>query len=178
MAEDLPHFKYHPAPLLTGAIESSSVTCACCERARGFIYVASVYCRESIREQLCPWCIADGSAAKRYDTMFCDDHSLRKAGLEGDIIAEVTQRTPGYITWQGEDWLSCCSDACEFHGDVSRQELRSLSGPSLDRFLACTGWSAAGLAECAKHYEPGGSPAIYKFVCRHCKQPQFGYDCD
>jgi uncharacterized protein CbrC (UPF0167 family) len=174
----LPSFQYHPDPIATGSVKPSPTTCICCGQARGYIYVASVYCCESICKQLCPWCIADGSAAKRYDAMFCDDHFLIKAGLAADIIAEVTRRTPGYISWQGEHWLSCCDDACEFHGDVSREELRGLSGSALDRFISGTGWTATEVAACAEHYQPGGSPAIYKFVCRHCKQPLYGYDCD
>jgi hypothetical protein len=163
----LPSFRYHPDPIATGSIKPSSVACICCGQARGYIYTASVYCLDTIREQLCPSCIADGSAAERFDAMFCDDHSLTKAGLAAEIIAEVTRRT-----------LSCCDDACEFHGGVSRDELRSLSGAALDSFLASTGWTAAQLTEFAPNYQPGGSPAIYKFVCRHCKQPHYGHDCD
>jgi uncharacterized protein CbrC (UPF0167 family) len=174
----LPSFRYHPDPIATGSIKPSSVACICCGQARGYIYAASTYCRDSIREQLCPWCIADGSASERYDAMFCDDHPLTKAGLAADIIAEVTRRTPGYVSWQGESWLSCCNDACEFHGDVSREELRSLSGAALDCLIAGTGWTAAQCAKLAQHYQPGGSPAIYKFVCRHCKLPKYCYDCD
>ena len=174
----IPSFRYHPDPIATGSIKPSSVECICCGQASGYIYMASVYCLDSIREQLCPWCIADGSASDRYDAMFCDGHSLSKAGLTAEIIAEVTRRTPGYISWQGEDWLSCCDDACEFHGDLPHDELRSLSGAALDSFLASTGWTAAQLKEFAPNYQPGGSPAIYKFICRQCKQTHYGYDCD
>lgn len=39
---DLPKFKYHPNPLVTGAIEPSEVACECCGKARGYIY-SSVY---------------------------------------------------------------------------------------------------------------------------------------
>ena len=91
----LPSFCYHPDPIATGSIKPSPTTCICCGQARGFIYVASVYCLDSFREQLCPWCIADRSAAERYDAMFCDDHSLTQAGLAANSIAEVTRRTPG-----------------------------------------------------------------------------------
>lgn len=174
----LPSFRYHPDPIATGSIKPSSATCICCNQARGYIYAASVYCTDTIQDQLCPWCIADGSAVERFDAMFCDDHSLTKAKLAPEIIEEVTRRTPGYISWQGEDWLSCCDDACEFQGDASRDEILALSGTALDRFLKSTGLTAAHFDELAPNYRPGGSPAIYKFVCRHCKQPHYGQDCD
>jgi uncharacterized protein CbrC (UPF0167 family) len=174
----LPSFRYHPDPVSTGSVKASENVCICCGQSRGFIYACSTHCRTNIREQLCPWCIADGSAATKYDAMFCDDHWLVKAGLAEEIITEVTRRTPGYTSWQGDEWQSCCQDACEFHGDLSREELRSLSGKALDNLLSGTGWTTADVSALSAHYQPGGSPAIYKFVCRHCREPRYYYDCD
>jgi hypothetical protein len=62
VSEPLPDFPYHPDPLATGSIEESPADCVSCGRARGFVYTGSVYAVEEA-EPLCPWCIADGSAA-------------------------------------------------------------------------------------------------------------------
>ena len=63
---ELPKFKYHPNPLATGAIAESNEVCECCEEAPGYIYKASFYSTEEV-ESICPWCIADGSAAEKYE---------------------------------------------------------------------------------------------------------------
>ena len=73
---------------------------------------------EELDERICPWCIADGSAAGRFGATYTDDHPLIEAGLPESIIEEVTQRTPGYHSWQAEEWKCCCSDACEYHGNA------------------------------------------------------------
>ena len=114
---DLPNFRYHRNPLATGAIEQSDSVCECCEEARGYIYKASIYSEKAI-DVLCPWCIADGSAAEKFTASFVDDYPLIEAGLNQKIIEEVCRRTPGYISWQQEVWLQHCIDACEFCGDA------------------------------------------------------------
>ena len=59
---DLPRFNYHPSPFSTRALVDSEDTCDCCGLACGFMYDGPVYCSENV-EHVCPWCIADGSAA-------------------------------------------------------------------------------------------------------------------
>ena len=72
MPDRLPTFRYHPEPLTSGSIVSSDLTCQCCGRARGYIYTGPVYAEEELNEALCPWCIADGSAAGRFQANFVD----------------------------------------------------------------------------------------------------------
>jgi len=72
VSETLPQFPYHPDPVATGSIKPSDVTCLSCERRRGQIYVGPVFAVEELEECLCPWCIADGSAAARFDAQFTD----------------------------------------------------------------------------------------------------------
>ena len=169
-----PEFRYHPDPVATGSVKPSGKVCRCCGQARG--YISSVYAQESLREQLCPWCIADGSAAAKFDATFSDAHPLIEAGVANKIAEEVTRRTPGYDSWQQEIWLTCCGDACEFHGAASRAELQALSGGLLGEMLFEWEWSASEWAEFIKHYQPGGNPAVHKFGCRHCKQPRYHID--
>ncbi|MCO1987260.1 hypothetical protein FA421_32030, partial [Pseudomonas aeruginosa] len=115
MNPPLPHFRYHPEPLASGSIEASATTCQCCGKARGYVYTGSPYSRHELPPgSLCPWCIADGSAAARYEASFSDDYPLLDAGVAADIVTEVCERTPGYTSWQQERWLVCCEDACAF----------------------------------------------------------------
>lgn len=107
----LPVFKYHPNPLATGSVVESNTMCICCGESRGYIYTSSVYAAKELHHKICPWCIADGSAAKKFSATFVDSHPLYQAGIEESIILEVTTKTPGYDTWQQEIWLSHCSDA-------------------------------------------------------------------
>ena len=131
MSEELPQFKYHPSPLVTGMVEPSSTLCGCCQQVRCFIYVGPVHGEQDLQESLCPWCIADGSASTHLGTSFADDLPLRKADLHESIIAEVHLRTPAYTSWQQEEWLTHCNDACEYHGDasvtISKPQARRLS---------------------------------------------------
>lgn len=119
MNPPLPHFRYHPEPLASGSIEASAATCQCCGKARGYVYTGSPYSRHELPPgSLCPWCIADGSAAARYEASFSDDYPLLDAGVAANIVTEVCERTPGYASWQQERWLVCCEDACAFRGDA------------------------------------------------------------
>lgn len=71
----LPQFKYHPKPLETGAFEQDkTVECDCCEQQTSVYYSGPFYCVDEV-EHLCPWCIADGSAAEKFAGSFQDDGS-------------------------------------------------------------------------------------------------------
>lgn len=75
----LPVFKYHPDPLSTGSVIESTVVCKCCGQNKGYIYTSSVYAIEELHNEICPWCIADGSAAKKYGATFVDSDPLYQA---------------------------------------------------------------------------------------------------
>src|SRR3954462_8563031 len=96
----LPTFLYHPDPVSTGSIRASGHVCACCEQSRGFIYPASVSGRLKPEDRLCPWCIANGEAALKFNCVFSDEQPLVRAGVPRAIILEVTRKTPGYNSWQ------------------------------------------------------------------------------
>ncbi|MBM3457897.1 MAG: CbrC family protein [Armatimonadetes bacterium] len=178
MEQPLPTFRYHPNPLATGAIKPGDRVCECCGVARGFVYTAGVYATRDV-EVVCPWCIADGSLAQKWEASLSDaGHSLARAGIAAEIIQEVTERTPGYVCWQSHDWMSCCRDACEFHGDAPQEEIRSLDEPGLARVSEASGFRVEDLREMVVGYEQGFSPAFYKFVCRHCARVMYNCDCD
>ena len=173
-----PKFRYHPDPVATGMVVSSKVECICCGRSRGYVYVGSVYSvRRDLRDRICPWCIADGTAAAKLKASFASGDVPFYAEVSSDVCAEVTQRTPGYISWQETSWLSHCNDACEYHGDASVKDVANVGADSKRDFLATYHLDEQTWQSLTDGYQPGGDLAIYKFVCRHCGLVRFAYDC-
>src|SRR5262245_40636119 len=157
----LPIFRYHPDPIRTGAVKQSDVGCVCCGNARGYIYVGAVYGkrREELHGRLCPWCIASGEASRRFDALFADGFPLSRAGVPAKVIEEVTKRTPRYISWQQETWLSHCGDACGFHGDASREDLERLAPEDREQFLKEFRLDEQRWSDLKRYYKPQGDPS-------------------
>ena len=176
MKESIPVFRYHPDPASTGMVVASDVVCVCCDRARGYIYVGAVYSEDDLHDLLCPWCINDGSAAAKLDASFADSHSLYKAGLSETIISEVSLRTPAYIAWQTESWLSHCNDACEFHGHASVTDVSNASPETKQHWMSHYQQDDKSWLWATDGYLPKGDSSLYKFICRHCRQVLFGWD--
>jgi uncharacterized protein len=172
----LPEFRYHPDPIATGNVKPSDVICACCGQSRGFIYEASVYGTPDVRGKLCPWCIASGAAASRFNLFFSVEDPLVDAGLARQVIIEVTRRTPGYNSWQQDEWQVCCDDACAFHGDATIHELRALEGEPLKRIQKRWRLSPKRWNELLEIYVPGGGVSVFRFVCQHCGEIVYALD--
>lgn len=174
---DFPVFRYHPNPLSTEAIIPSSEKCDCCGEARGFAYCTTPYGLREI-SCICPWCIYDGSANRTLGAEFVDVTPLIAAGIPRSVVEEVSLRTPGFISWQQEQWLVCCGDACEFHGDAPAEELCGLDTDGMKRLAEYSGFMEQDLPDILKNYVPKGSPAFYKFVCRNCGRVHYSGDGD
>jgi uncharacterized protein len=175
---DLPHFKYHPNAYKLKIFIESDMACQCCGQVRGLIYDSRPYAIQDIGA-ICPWCIADGSAAKKFDAEFIQDIEppdgdfQKPRTLNQSIVDELSYRTPGYVSWQGEYWLTHCEDGCEFHGDLAQNELLTLPKDTLDCFkqehaYLFTPKNWGSIAALNEIYYPAGDIALYKFVCRHC----------
>ncbi|RLV04556.1 hypothetical protein CTZ27_11615 [Streptomyces griseocarneus] len=108
VSADLPSFRYHPDPVASGSIRESTETCACCERSAGWIYTATFCTAQDVDARFCPWCIADGSAAERFEGEFTDLYGLDGVGAE--ILERVARRTPGIHAWQDPHWLVHCNE--------------------------------------------------------------------
>lgn len=172
-----PEFRYHLNPLATGAIKDSDAVCACCGQARGFVYTASFYSAKIDEPVLCPWCIANGDAAVKYDGQFADGSPLRAAGVDDEIVNEVCRRTPGYNSWQQDVWQSHCKDACVFCGDAEQSELLGLSDAAVAELLRQSGLTVGNWPKILRSYRKGGDPAVYKFCCLHCSKTIYYFDC-
>lgn len=112
--QKLPQFRYHPDPVGTGSIVADEVSCVSCEQRRPYTYTGPVYAEEELNEAICPWCIADGSAASRFDATFTDAMWAVPDDVPEDVTEEVLCRTPGFTGWLQEEWLHHCGDAAAF----------------------------------------------------------------
>jgi uncharacterized protein len=174
MSETLPFFKYHPNPIETGNIKASEDICLCCHQRRGFIYQATIHTELDLEGSVCPWCIADGRAAEKFDASFTESGFPQE--LSPEIVEELSKRTPGYLCWQVDVWEFHCQDACEFHGDAAETEVKSFDRETFLRFCDENFLTEETGREIIEYYKCPGNPAIYKFVCRHCQHISFYMD--
>lgn len=168
---DLPSFTYHPDPLASGSIEGSDAECRCCKTKRGYIYTGPVYCKLDLGEALCPWCIADGSAHQKFDASFTDDAGIPD-GIPQAAIEEILFRTPGFSSWQPEQWLACCNDACAFIEPAGWAEIEARhpsAEPDLTGYIVRElGLSGSAVPKLIRSLNRDEGPTAYFFKCRHC----------
>ena len=174
LSQSLPHFIYHPDPLSTGAfVEGEAKLCPSCGKESTIYYNLMPYCIDNIKN-LCPFCIANGLAAKKFDAEFVQD-----AEWQGELDSEKNQllycQTPGYSSWQGENWLSCCQDYCAYLGTVGTRELKAMG--IAEQVLA--DYEERGEYQDIEEYlVKDGSLCGYLFRCLHCQKYQIGVDAD
>lgn len=160
MSVSLPAFRYHPDPVGTGSIVESNEACERCGEARGFVY-AGPTCAVYEIEFLCPWCIADGSAAHEFDAEFSTTDGA-PGSVPRTVLDEVVRRTPGFAGWQQERWMFHCADAAMFLGRAGREQVIATPG-AVDSLLV-EGW----LEDTLRNLRVDGDLTGYMFCCRHC----------
>ncbi|MFJ2505036.1 CbrC family protein [Microbacterium sp. NPDC087592] len=173
-SEELPKFRFHPNAYDLGAFESVVGRCDACRSDRTLRYTGSFYAVDEV-EYICPWCVADGTAARLFDGEFSD-----YAGIEGippepgspatvdlDEAIEVCTRTPSYPSWQQEQWPSHCGRPCAFMGDIGASDLpRYQDEPDFAADVdGGLGWDPPLLRT---HLTAGGDLAGYLFQCLSC----------
>ncbi|WP_148804027.1 CbrC family protein [Campylobacter concisus] len=167
-ATTLPKFRYHPEPLKTGAFKDDmSVTCECCGENTEIYYENGIYSEQDVT-YLCPACIANGKAAKKFDATFVQDAD-KLATDDAKKDDELFRRTPGYESWQGEHWVACCDDYCAFLGYVGTKELLELgiADEVFDDYAKRDDYDVKMARELLV---AGGNFAEYLFRCLHCKK--------
>jgi uncharacterized protein CbrC (UPF0167 family) len=152
-----------------------------CQRRRGWAYktvhygeyVAALQRGELL--EVCPWCIADGSAAAQ-GISFADGTPRIKAGIPEEIVREVTERTPSSPEFHQSAWQACCNDACAYLGLLSAAQIAGFfetGQVNLPSFLEGvrdrdTVFHALHMVE--------DSRAFWGFRCLHCGQIKILYD--
>lgn len=178
----LPAFRFHPDAYAT-VFEDRTGTCDACGHLRELRYTSSFY---SVHRpgHLCPWCIADGTAARVFDGEFSDRAGVEGAADDPDVagshdthgtrvptdareVLEVTTRTPSYVSWQQERWPSHCGRPCAFIADVGADGLAPfLHEPD---FAADVDAGAGYGGELVRQWlTAGGDLAGYLFECLTC----------
>lgn len=179
----LPIFKYHPDPLATGNVVKSETKCACCGKARGFIYTGPVFAVDEYDQCICPWCIADGSAHEKLEASFTDEVGIGGGGMwdevPEEVVEEVAYRTPGFSGWQQEQWWTHCGDAAQFIGRAGRKELTSLGPQAIAAIQESAGMTdGTEWDEFLATLDKDGAPTAYLFRCSKCGQLGGYQDCD
>lgn len=142
-------------------IEKNS-RCACCEQERDVMYIGPIYCVNDVSE-VCPWCIADGSAAAKWSASFNDLYNIPES-VPQHVVRTIDSRTPGYSTWQGNRWLFSKDDALVFVGEVIGSAI--VRKNETEKVHACRNalvdWNFPSDFDLS-NVVIGGQPAIYLF---------------
>lgn len=173
---DLPTFKYNPNAVKLGIINKERTTCPVCGQHRDYVYQGPFYCIEDV-EGICPWCIKDGSAAKKYNGEFQDAASCDTVDNH-EYLIELTTRTPGYSGWQQERWLSHCGDFCALKDYVGWKEIKDLKEELTDDLNQIKADYSLTQEELEKYLVNNGGMQGYLFQCLHCKQHRLAIDTD
>ena len=166
----LPKFKYFPTVYESDAVEFGRGVCDCCGKEVE-VYVNNMYTAQDVK-CICMDCIASGKAAEKFDGTFIQDAD----DIDNEeATKELFCRTPGYISWQGENWVACCNDYCEYLGTVGTKELEEmgLADEMFEEDGSCDGYDCA--RECM---EKDGSLCGYLFRCLHCGKYYLRIDAD
>lgn len=183
---ELPQFKYNPNAYKIGIFEEEKGICSICDKERTIRYVSSFY---SIEEPnyICPWCIQDGSAAKKYDGNFNDYASIEGIVLDEDsfqvrsmlisekTMIEITKKTPSYISWQQQVWLVHCNEPCFFIDYADNKTIQPLWEELKDDIENKIGMDIELIKN---HLTKNGSLVGYLFQCVKCGQHRLHVDCD
>lgn len=142
----------------------------------GWIYIGHMYGGDGDKEpSVCPWCIADGSAAAWYRGSF----NTVAGGASHESTESVERRTPGIETWQDLTWPVCCGEACIFRGQAQYEQL-TRTWPQAGAALLATyepGWLGTQTPEeFLEFFKAECDPGAYAFQCRTCNRWHVEWD--
>jgi uncharacterized protein CbrC (UPF0167 family) len=187
--EPLPQFRYHPDPVATGMLVArEDFICPVCRRSRAYAYVgphiSNNYGFEN-GEEICPWCIADGSAAQTLNAKFATAHYLSaqaQAQMSPAARAELEQRTPSFLCLQQERWLDHHGEAAAYLGEVGFDRYLELPPAAQFAVRDCAGDNPREATRSTdtvrKLRADGDGPTVYLFRCLHCGWSDLSGDPD
>lgn len=167
----LPKFKYHPNVYESGVVTFQKGICQCCG-SEVTAYINSMYCTADVN-CICLNCVADGEAALKFNGEFIQD--VETTVSDPDKTAELFKRTPGYISWQGEYWLTCCDDYCAYIGTAGTEELEEMG---ISEQVISEYEEKNEYQEIREYLEKDGSLCGYLFQCLHCGKYHLWVDAD
>ena len=176
-ATERPVFRYYRDPFGTGAFEQSDDPCDCCGRATGYRYHGFLYAEEEV-ESICPWCVGNGSAARKFDGMFVDDEGL--SGCSAKAVSELTERTPEFRSFQAAKWLVHCGEPAVYLMDAGYDELQQYGDETLQSVMddLPAGMSEEKKQAFVRSLRKDGSCVAHVFECLHCKKVVAYGECD
>lgn len=166
----LPKFKYHPNLYHTQIVVFGKGICNCCKK-KTEAYIESMYAEEET-DCICLDCVADGKAASMFDGQFVQDADVID---NEEATDELFHRTPGYFSWQGENWKACCNDYCayiagldekDFLDSTIREQLKS------GEIINDTDMTVEDIINGASYIRG------YLFKCLHCNRQYLRVDMD
>jgi uncharacterized protein len=152
------------------------VECPCCGKPRGYVYAGIVFADndEEYENCICPWCIADGSAHRKLGVTFIDDDAVGGYGawdaVGERIVAEITERTPVFTSWQSTQWWTHCGDAAQFLGAVGRKELEAFGRDAVAAIKANSELDGTVWEDVYPRLDKDSSPTAYLFRCAKCSK--------
>lgn len=184
---DLPHFLLHPNAYRLNLFAAEAGVCEVCEQPRDYKYTGVFYSQDEV-DYICPWCVADGSAAAKYSGQFNDAMGIEgtEFGAEdadGEVkvtwtlseadIKQVCQHTPAYSSWQQGQWLVCCGKPCAFIAYADSAMLAPIWS-EIEADVLAHGVPVPWVRE---HLRVDGDLAGYLFQCVACGKHRLHIDC-
>ena len=168
-------FKYSPNAYVNGIFttDEDKKECECCGKLVATFYEGPFYAVDEV-EILCPYCIQSGAAAKKFDGQFQQDILEEQDIDNSEAIDQVCRCTPGYVSWQGNDWPVHCNDCCIFLDYVGWQELVD-QVTDLKNVELPDGYDLVMLEEMMQN---NGHLQGYLFRCSECEKYVLHVDCD
>ncbi len=156
-------FRYNPYIYDDEILIRGEGVCDCCGRSVTE-YIDSVYSAQA-PDCICLSCIHDGSAAEKFNATFVQYAEEVSDPQKRD---ELFRRTPGYLAWQGENWLVCCDDYCAYLGPVGIRELEEMG--IIDEALAdyAAQEPSYPIDVVEEYLDRDGDLTGYLFRCLHC----------
>jgi len=184
--EPIPEFKYHPHPLDTITFEQEElVTCMCCSRLTQVYYeypFESSLVSDDDDFILCPNCIKNGEASKKFQGKFQIPDFCEKVS-DPEKLDELCHRTPGYYAPEKAYWLAHCDDFCALVAlidDWSEIEDRGIEEEIEADWVVNSDYKIEGIETIKDelNFDNENSFYGYLFCCLHCGKHRLYVDFD
>ena len=177
---ELPKFKYSPNAYELDLFEKVDGICSVCNEERHIKYNCSFYSREK-PDYICPWCVANGKASEKYNGDFNDycgiegvspDPNDPEPTIPKEMLLEICNKTPSYLSWQQEVWLTHCNEPCAFIGYADSSIIKPLINELKD--------DIENIGIPTEHITEGITKdshlGAYLFQCRNCGKHRLHID--